>query len=198
MRYLKRILLTLFIIAAVLAIGIFIFFSLSSRVTDNIDNYVYDLPYKDGTSHRVVQGYGGLFSHKNTAAIDFAMDVGTPVYAAREGSVYAYKDNSDEGGPRPKYNRKANFIMIKHPDGSYGCYWHLQKNGVVVKSGPVAKGQLIGYSGATGFVLRPHLHFSVKRVLNYEMDSYVRTKFRTTDGVQLLKRGKSYESADDR
>jgi murein DD-endopeptidase MepM/ murein hydrolase activator NlpD len=64
---------------------------------------------------------------------------------------------------------------------------------VAVKEGAVAKGQLIGYSGKTGFVLRPHLHFAVKRRLNYEKDSFIRTKFRTSKGIQLLERGNTYE-----
>jgi len=151
------------------------------------------LPYKEGTSHKVVQGYGGRFSHKHKAALDFRMDEGTPVYAARGGEVYSYKDNSDEGGPLPRYDKKANYIIIIHSDGSFGCYWHLQKNGVAIKNGKVAKGQLIGYSGSTGFVLRPHLHFAVKRRLNYEENSFVRTKFRTANGVQLLESGEKYE-----
>ena len=64
---------------------------------------------------------------------------------------------------------------------------------MAIKQGTVAKGQLIGYSGSTGFVLRPHLHFAVKRKLNYEKDSFVRTKFRTTKGIQLLEKGEAYE-----
>jgi murein DD-endopeptidase MepM/ murein hydrolase activator NlpD len=186
---LKKILLAVFII--VLAIGIY--FSLGSQVTENLDDYVYDLPYARGSSHLVVQGYGGRFSHKNKAALDFKMAVGTPVYAAREGVVLSYRDDSDEGGPLPYYERKANYIIIQHDDGSFGCYWHLRLNGVVAKEGKVGKGQLIGYSGATGFVLWPHLHFTVKKRLNYDMNSYVRTRFRTRSGVQLLERGKSYE-----
>ncbi|MFT3981724.1 MAG: M23 family metallopeptidase [Ferruginibacter sp.] len=166
---------------------IYLFFTWSTPVTGNIDEYVYDLPFESGQSFRVVQGYGGLFSHKNTAAIDFAMPVGTPVLAARGGTIYAYKDEFEEGGPLPGYRNKANFIMIRHDDGSYGCYWHLKKNGVLVKSGRVEKGQLIGLSGATGFVLRPHLHFSVKRKLDYEMNSFVQTKFNTSEGITILK-----------
>ena len=64
---------------------------------------------------------------------------------------------------------------------------------MVVKRGHVAKGQLIGYSGNTGFVLRPHLHFAVKRKLNYQKDSFIRTKFRTLGGIQLLESGETYE-----
>jgi murein DD-endopeptidase MepM/ murein hydrolase activator NlpD len=171
---------------------IVVYLSLSSEVTKNLDSYTYDLPFKPGTGYKVVQGYGGLFSHKNTAALDFDMAEGTPIYATRGGVVYAFKDDSNEGGPFSKYRKKANYLMIQHSDGTIGCYWHLQENGVVVKKGAVRKGQLIGYSGSTGFVLRPHLHFSVKRKLNYEKDSFVRTKFKTTKGTRLLKRGETY------
>jgi murein DD-endopeptidase MepM/ murein hydrolase activator NlpD len=131
------------------------------------------------------------------AAIDFEMPVGTPVYAARGGIIYSYKDNSDEGGPFSKYKNKANYIIIKHDDGSFGCYWHLQKNGVLVKHGHVSGGQQIGFSGATGLVLRPHLHFSVKLKLDYQMDSFIRTKFKTTKGLILLRRDETYERPAD-
>jgi len=175
-----------------LMLGVVIYFLAGSRVTENLDSYIYDLPFKVGTGHRVVQGYGGRFSHTHKAALDFSMPVGTPIYAAREGTIYSIKEDSNEGGPFPSYEKKANYIIIQHPDGSFGCYWHLKKNGIVVKNGSVAKGQLIGFSGNTGFVLRPHLHFTVKRILNYEMNSFVRTKFHTTHGIELLQSGKTY------
>lgn len=176
------------LIIAVLAI----YFSLGSKVTKQLDTYIYELPFKEGTSHKIVQGYGCMVSHKNKAALDFDMPEGTAVYAAREGVIYAYKEDSNEGGLFTN-EKKANYIIIKHSDGSFGCYWHLKQNGVVAKEGFVASGQLIGYSGKTGFALLPHLHFAVKRKLNYDMDSFIRTKFRTTDGIQLLKGGKTYE-----
>ncbi|MGG9961190.1 M23 family metallopeptidase [Ferruginibacter sp. SUN106] len=193
----KSILKKAVIIVLVIIIGLFIFSRLTSSVTKNLDNYIYNLPYEKGTKHSIVQGYGGLFSHKNIAALDFDMPAGTPVFAAREGIIYNYKDDSNEGGPFPEYEKKANFIIVKHSDGSFGCYWHLKKDGVVIKKGFVNKGQLIGYSGATGFVLRPHLHFSVKRKLNYDMNSFVQTRFKTTDGIRLLKNGELYERPAD-
>jgi murein DD-endopeptidase MepM/ murein hydrolase activator NlpD len=188
-RIIKRFLLFILL----LIIAVYIFTKLSSQVTKNIDNYIYSLPFEKGAKHKVVQGYGGLFSHKNIAALDFEMPEGTPVYAAREGTILNYKDDSSEGGPFSKYKNKANFIIVKHSDGSFGCYWHLKKDGVVVKSGAVTKGQLIGHSGSTGFTLRPHLHFSVKRKLNYEMDSFVQTKFETTNGIEILQNGNTYQ-----
>jgi murein DD-endopeptidase MepM/ murein hydrolase activator NlpD len=182
----------IFILVFIIA-GLAVYFSLSTEVTNSLDTYVYDLPYKEGTKHKVVQGYGGMFSHKYKAALDFSMPVGTPIYAAREGVIYGFKENNDVGGPFPEYQSKSNYIVIMHDDGSFACYWHLQKNGVVVKKGKVKKGQLIGYSGSTGFVLRPHLHFAVKRKFNYEKDSFVKTKFKTTKGVRILERGETYE-----
>ena len=188
----KKILLILLISFLIIVVGLAIYFSLTTEVTKNLDSYIYDLPYKEGTSHKVVQGYGGMFSHKYKSALDFSMAVGTPVYAAREDIIYSSKEDSDEGGPWPSYQNKANYIIVMHDDGSFGCYWHLQKNGVVVNKGRIAKGQLIGFSGRTGFVLRPHLHFAVKRKLTYDKDSFVRTKFRTTNGAQLLNKGEVY------
>ena len=128
----KRLLLLLLIIA-----GFLFYFSLGTKVTANLDHFIYELPFMNGSRYKVVQGYGGRFSHKNKAALDFRMPEGTPIYAARGGKVYSYKEDSDEGGPLPGYNKKANYIIIQHSDGSFGCYWHLRKGGVVTKRGRV-------------------------------------------------------------
>src|SRR4051794_563567 len=111
MRKLKRfsrVIKTFFIIAITLTIGLVLLFNYSTTVTKNIDSYEYELPFKKGTKHRVVQGYGGLFSHRYIAAIDFEMPIGTPVCAARSGIIYSYRDDSDEGGFFSKYKNKAN------------------------------------------------------------------------------------------
>jgi murein DD-endopeptidase MepM/ murein hydrolase activator NlpD len=190
-RLLLKIIKWLSILIGIIIVILIILFSCQTKVTSNVDEYIYDLPFEKGEKYRVVQGYGGLFSHPHIAALDFAMPVGTPVCAAREGRIYSYKDNSDEGGITPGYKNKANYVIIQHDDGSFGCYWHLKKNGVLVKQGHVSKGQQIGLSGSTGLIISPHLHFSVKRKLTYDMDSFVKTKFKTTDGVLLLDDWKS-------
>ncbi len=182
----------LFFVLFILLAGVTIYFLSGSEVTRNMDTWVYDLPYAKGTGHKVVQGYGGLFSHKHKAALDFDMPEGTAIFAARGGTIISFKDDSKEGGPFSRYEKNANYIIIRHSDGSFGCYWHLQQHGVLVRKGRVEQGQLIGYSGSTGFVLRPHLHFAVKRKLNYEKDSFVKTKFRTRDGIGLLTGGSTY------
>ena len=193
MKAIRYIVITIIISGIFIIGGYYLLNRITTAITTNTDSYIYDLPFAKGTEHKIIQGYGGLFSHKNTAALDFSMPVGTPIYAAREGRIYSYKEDSNEGGITEADKRKVNYIIILHDDGSYGCYWHLQKNGVVIKNGKVNKGQLIGYSGKTGFALQPHLHFSVKRKLNYDKDSFVQTKFNTSQGVVILQSGQSYK-----
>jgi murein DD-endopeptidase MepM/ murein hydrolase activator NlpD len=175
------------------SITLVVYFRSETEVNGKIDDNVYELPFAKGTRHQVVQGYGGRFSHAYKAALDFEMPVGTPVYAARSGVVYAFKDDSDIGGLSPGYEKAANYIIIRHPDGTYGCYWHLRKGGVLTRKGAVSQGQVIGYSGATGMVLSPHLHFSVKARLSYAPDAFIQTRFRTTEGSVLLNAGSFYE-----
>ena len=63
------------------------------------------------------------------------MPEGTPVHAARDGVVVGTKDDSNRGGSSKKYEWDANFVLIRHSDGTLGHYVHLQKGGVTVKVG---------------------------------------------------------------
>lgn len=96
------------------------------------------------------------------------MPEGTPVLAAREGLVVGTEDKFDiNGSDKDKYANFANFVIVKHPDGTFGEYDHLQKGGVAVKTGQtVKKGDILGYSGNTGFSTGPHLHFFVYMALD--------------------------------
>ncbi len=131
------------------------------------DSYLYRLPFAIGTSARVSQGYNGGLSHKGLSAyaIDFSLPIGTPVYAAREGEVVGVDVTNNLGGPSPEYRTYMNYINIRHSDGTLGNYYHLKLGGSAVKIGDVVKkGQLIAYSGNTGYTTAPHLHFSVSKV----------------------------------
>jgi murein DD-endopeptidase MepM/ murein hydrolase activator NlpD len=130
------------------------------------ENFLYLFPFEHGVKHRVTQGYNGKFTHQgleNHYALDFDLDTGSPVFAARGGLVFDTKKNSNRGGPGTAYNNDANYIAVLHDDGTIGNYIHLRLNGVLVAPGDrVEAGQLIGYSGNTGVSSGPHLHFDVQ------------------------------------
>ncbi|MDD2828563.1 MAG: M23 family metallopeptidase [Sulfuricurvum sp.] len=138
-----------------------------SAFAQHDDNYIYALPFTKGSTVRVSQGYNGGFSHKGLSAyaVDFSLPIGTPVYAAREGEVVGIDVSSNYGGASPAYRAYMNYVNIRHSDGTLGNYYHLKYGGTVVKIGDkVTKGQLIAYSGNTGYTTAPHLHFSVSKV----------------------------------
>ncbi|MDB5925599.1 MAG: hypothetical protein JWN13_4535 [Betaproteobacteria bacterium] len=133
---------------------------------------VYRLPYEEGQAYAVSQAHGGkLTSHNNREnlyAVDFAMPAGTAVVAARAGVVIDATLRHTEGGYDIKFLDKANTIAIAHDDGTVAEYAHLSPGPDIVKLGQrVAAGELLGYSGSTGYSSGPHLHFIVSRpILN--------------------------------
>ena len=104
--------------------------------------------YSDGKLHR---------------AIDLRAAVGTPVYAAEDGTVdwvQAWDGRSTSGD-----QSYGNLVRIRHADYNGGklqtLYAHLKES--KVKYGQAVKeGELIGYSGNTGNSTGPHLHFEVR------------------------------------
>lgn len=126
------------------------------------EDYEYRLPFAKDSTYTVIQGYDGNFSHQGEEALDFKMPVGSPVMAAREGLVVKVVENFDKGCPEKECAEFGNVVRIMHSDGTFAEYVHLKLDGAVVEEGQkVEKGQLIGYSGNTGFSTAPHLHFVV-------------------------------------
>jgi murein DD-endopeptidase MepM/ murein hydrolase activator NlpD len=165
----------------------------SAAATDT--SYVYHLPYKKGASYFLVQGYNSWFSHKGRLGLDFKMKKGTPVYAAREGVVAYVEENFTKGGISKKYLRRANSVVIRHSDGSYAIYGHLQHNGAAVKTGEIVnRGQLVGYSGSVGYSAFPHLHFAVWKPGTNGRRIGVPTRFNTKRGPMYLRTGRWYRS----
>ena len=159
-------------------------------------SYVYALPYEEGKKFRIMQGYFSRFTHKERAALDFNMNRGTNIAAAREGVVVRVKEDGTLGGLKKKYRSHGNNIVIQHADGSRAGYWHLQHNGALVNVGDsVKKGQVIALSGKTGYALVPHLHFMVWTSKNGNWQQ-VPTRFQTSNGIKYLRSWKKYRNSN--
>ena len=94
---------------------------------------------------------GSYWSSGHHTGIDFRASSGTPVYSVGDGQVV------DTG-----YNRAYGyFVEVYHGNNVYSFYAHASR--VIVSSGQyVSKGQQVMYSGATGNVTGPHLHFEIR------------------------------------
>ncbi|MGD8729157.1 MAG: M23 family metallopeptidase [Gemmatimonadota bacterium] len=131
--------------------------------TNQADDFVYAVPFGGDEPRELVQGFNGSETHLGSMrySLDFAMPEGTPILAAREGQVLLVQDGFTEGGVDPALLERANLVVVAHSDGSMASYGHLHR-GVRVRVGQrVREGQLLGYSGHTGFAGQPHLHFHV-------------------------------------
>lgn len=166
------------------------------------DDHLYLLPYARGTSYRVLQGFGSRFSHTGIEqyAVDFKMDVGTPVHAARGGTVVRVVEEHDIGCWEDGCGKYANFIVIMHDDGTTGEYYHLQQSGSLVDVGDdVIAGQHIGFSGNTGHTTMPHLHFAVYRATKGARPQSVPVSFISANGVVYRpRRGHHYLAVNHR
>ncbi len=95
------------------------------------------------------QSPGGIGS-TNHKGVDIGTPMGTPILAAKNGTVTW---SSWKGG-------YGECIIINHGKGNSTLYGHL--SGYNVKTGDtVTQGQVIGYSGSTGNSTGPHLHFGI-------------------------------------
>lgn len=83
--------------------------------------------------------------------LDYAVPMGTPVYALNAGTVLLARSLYFEG----------NCIVLDHGQGLLTLYLHLSE--FKVKEGePVTRGQEIGVSGGSGRATGPHLHVAVR------------------------------------
>ena len=89
----------------------------------------------------------------NHQGVDFSTGrSGTPIYAAGDGVI----ERSS------RYGAYGNYIRIRHNSTYKTAYAHLSRYGRGIKSGVrVRQGQIIGYTGSTGRVTGPHLHYEV-------------------------------------
>jgi murein DD-endopeptidase MepM/ murein hydrolase activator NlpD len=84
--------------------------------------------------------------------VDLAAPEGSPVYAAREGTV-------QDLGEDPIYGK---YIIIGHGDSWMSLYGHLSKIETALRE-EVRSGTLIGRVGSSGQSTGPHLHFELRQ-----------------------------------
>lgn len=105
----------------------------------------------------VVSGFGPRdigAGYEFHPGIDIAVPEGTPIRAALAGTVIFTEPESASGG-------YGNYTCIDHGGGLSTCYAH-QSSFAVSAGQSVSQGQVIGYSGCTGYCLGPHVHFEVR------------------------------------
>ena len=127
---------------------------------------LYRLPFPDRRTFPITQAYGGSSITHTTPdtlyAVDFTMPVGTPIIAARAGTIIKVDHTNEYTGQEPILLNKANTIIILHDDGTMALYAHLAPGQPLVNVGQhVSEGQQIAVSGNTGYSTGPHLHFAV-------------------------------------
>jgi murein DD-endopeptidase MepM/ murein hydrolase activator NlpD len=127
----------------------------------------FNLPYPNGSTYQVTQGWGGSVSHTdyyNKYAVDFGMSIGQPVAATAPGKVIRSSRGKSgiAGGCDRRYINSANYVVIDHGDNVSSLYLHLSEVNVSVGD-TISQGQIIGKSGNTGYVCGPHLHFTFQK-----------------------------------
>ena len=87
---------------------------------------------------------------RNKYGFDWAMPIGTPIVAARDGEVARVVDGFTVSGPQQSLASRANAVFLRHEDGTWSEYLGLDA-GIPVQPGQkVRAGDVIAKSGATG------------------------------------------------
>lgn len=158
------------------------------------DDFIYQLPYRKGSTYLVGQSYNERPTHMNQYAVDFNMDEGTEITAVRNGIVTRIVDKYDKGCPKEECSQYNNFVLVKHSDGSVADYSHIRKNGALVKTGDqVQAGDPIALSGATGWATGPHLHFEIYVMRFSGQESIKATYYLDENTVGIPRSGTTYQ-----
>ncbi len=124
---------------------------------------LYRLPYLDGPGIRRRPAPFHRMIANARWCVDFAMPEGTPVVAARAGIVVSRESRYGKNYANPRDGLgHANSLLIRHDDGQESFYAHLAWRSLRHPVGSrVSMGEVVAFSGSTGYATYPHLHFGV-------------------------------------
>ena len=142
-------------------------FDFESQLNITIDKTEYPAPYKGVLSWPldkifITQKFGKtvgaekLYVSGSHNGVDFRASVGTRVKNVLDGVVVG-TGNTDI---YPGCYSFGKWVMVQHNNGLSTIYGHLSVISVS-KGNELSTGDLIGYSGNTGYSTGPHLHISV-------------------------------------
>lgn len=116
--------------------------------------FVYPSKARRSSPFGVKRSYNGGPVDSYHKGLDFAGDMGSPVYAPADGKV------SLTGYEKDGFIVHGNVIILDHGQSVTSIYMHLSK--IDVKEGQeVKQGEKIGEVGHTGISTGPHLHWGV-------------------------------------
>ncbi len=124
-------------------------------------------------------------------AFDLTAKSGTPVLAARGGTVVLMEDDDPLNAtdwPRG-YSKIGNFIWLEHEDGTFAVYLHNKKDTALVALGDHRRrGAQLAQTGNTGQSSGPHVHFGLFTMQGGNVVPATRARFEAMIGA-----GKTYD-----
>jgi hypothetical protein len=162
----------------------------SLEILDSLSLDDYELPWENEKWATVVRSY----NVHGTGRIDFDLDSGNQVVAAKSGTIIYVNDTHYKNG----YDQGAwwywNIVVIRHDTHEYSLYGHLAQNTIPqwIKndctsnynqwncSVSVQAGQVIGLEGNTGQSTNPHLHLETGQ--NFSINGYQDSLDEDNDG----------------
>jgi len=152
----------------------------------------FDRPHPRITSPYGWRVHPILKTRRHHNGVDYAMAVGSPLYAIARGTVI-FAGPSKLKFPNGEPAGGGYIVKLRHKvNGEWitSAFMHLKKGSIKeagIKVGDkVAEGQKIGESGNTGESTGPHLHFEIQRGKHYiwtnngtrytEPTSYIKTQ----------------------
>ena len=129
--------------------GLTVAIDLGSSTTEPDADHLYAVPFGGDSRRELIQGFNGPDTHLASMrySLDFAMPEGTPVLAARAGTVLYVQDGFTVGRPDPDLLERANLVVVAHSDGTMASYGHLTA-GIPVSVGRYRGRRGIYWAGA--------------------------------------------------